>query len=157
MHHTFKYIKRTREIFLQLIDGLTIEQLNEIPAGFNNNIIWNFGHIVCSTIGLSYVRTGIQPEMEVPYQKLFGKGTRPESTIDQATIDQLKEMILGSIDQIEKDARAGVFDPMKPYNTGTYGYEMAEFKEVLICTLAHDNMHLGIAKAQSQLVLNSKG
>ena len=27
---------------------LTIEELNKIPEGFNNNIIWNFGHVIVS-------------------------------------------------------------------------------------------------------------
>lgn len=152
MQHVFKYIIRTRERFLELIEGLTIEQLNTTPEGFNNNIIWNFGHIVVAATGLSYVRTGIQPDMEVPYQKLFGKGTRPVEVINQETINALKQLLLSSITQIKKDAEAGVFDQMKPYSTATYGYEMADFHEVLTCILAHDNLHYGYAKAQLKQV-----
>jgi hypothetical protein len=45
----FNIIRQNREAFIRLLDGLIIEQLNEIPAGFNNNIAWNFGHMIVAT------------------------------------------------------------------------------------------------------------
>ena len=57
--HIFEFIINSRKAFIRLIDDLTIDELNQIPEGFNNNIFWNFAHIVVSTQTLSYVRTGI--------------------------------------------------------------------------------------------------
>lgn len=59
MNEVFEFIINSRTAFIKLVDSLTIEQLNKIPDGYNNNIIWNFGHIVVSTQTLCYVRTGI--------------------------------------------------------------------------------------------------
>ena len=39
MQETFKFILKSRQKFIELIEGLSIEQLNKIPVGFNNNII----------------------------------------------------------------------------------------------------------------------
>ena len=50
----FKYIRRNRELFLDLVNSLSVDQLNKIPEGFNNNIAWNFGHIVITTQALCY-------------------------------------------------------------------------------------------------------
>ena len=62
--NVFKYIRRNRELFLELVNSLSIEQLNKIPEGFNNNIAWNFGHIVVTTQTLCYVRSGVKPDMK---------------------------------------------------------------------------------------------
>jgi hypothetical protein len=34
--------RQTRANFLSLMNGLSEEQLNHMPTGFNNNMIWNF-------------------------------------------------------------------------------------------------------------------
>ena len=41
METRIETLKKVRANFLKVIGDLTIEQLNEIPAGFNNNVIWN--------------------------------------------------------------------------------------------------------------------
>jgi hypothetical protein len=35
-----EYIRQPRLKILELLEGFSLEQLNEIPKGFNNNIIW---------------------------------------------------------------------------------------------------------------------
>ena len=41
MNKQFEVLKRSRELVLKRIEGLTTEQLHTIPEGFNNNIAWN--------------------------------------------------------------------------------------------------------------------
>jgi len=48
MKKEIERLKKTRIFLLDLIKDLTTEQLNEIPKGFNNNIIWNLGHLIAS-------------------------------------------------------------------------------------------------------------
>jgi len=43
MDKRIEKIKRFREFLLAQMKGLTTEELNKIPAGYNNNIIWNIG------------------------------------------------------------------------------------------------------------------
>ena len=146
--HVFKYIKRNRELFLQLVNSLNIEQLNKIPDGFNNNIVWNFGHIVVSTQSLCYVRPEVKPDIDIPFRAKYQKGSKPESFITQQEIDTLKQQLLSTIDSIENDVKNNVFEKITPYSTATYGYEMTTIGEILTCTLAHDSMHYGYALTQ---------
>ena len=46
MKKQFELIKQTKNNFLKLVDNLSIDELNIIPSGFTNNIIWNLGHII---------------------------------------------------------------------------------------------------------------
>ncbi len=143
----FKYIKQTREVFAGLLGQLSLEEINDVPAGFRNNIGWNFGHIVVSTQGLCYRRTEVDPHKQIPFVESYGKGTKPEKWIGEEELHTLKIQLFSSIQQIEDDYRDGVFSNITPFATSTYGLEMNTIEEVLTVTLAHDNLHLGYATA----------
>ncbi|MBK1440087.1 DinB family protein [Parapedobacter sp. ISTM3] len=143
----FKYIRQTRAVFAQLLEQLTLEEINEIPDGFKNNIGWNFGHIAVSTPGLCYRRTQVSPDYEIPYSSDYGKGTKPERWISAEELDSLKGQLISSIQQIEADYNKGVFATISPFATSTYGLEMNTIEEVLSAALAHDNLHYGYAMA----------
>ena len=55
MNTLFKSIKRSREIYASYIENYTLEQLNHIPEGLRNNLIWNIGHIIVSQQRLAYL------------------------------------------------------------------------------------------------------
>jgi hypothetical protein len=46
MSSVFKVQKTIREIFLKILDNHSLEQLNKIPAGYSNNLIWNIAHCI---------------------------------------------------------------------------------------------------------------
>ena len=52
-------IRKLRSTVLSVVSEYSTEQLNKIPGGFNNNIIWNLGHIIASQQGICYKRTGV--------------------------------------------------------------------------------------------------
>jgi hypothetical protein len=149
----FKYIRKNRELFLDLVNSLSVEQLNKVPEGYRNNIAWNFGHIVVSTQGLCYVRSGVKPGLEIPFRAKYGKDSKPESFISEEEIDELKKQLVSTIDIIEEDLKKGVFKNITPYSTATYKHEMHSIEEILTCTLAHDSLHFGYALAQRKLVV----
>ena len=41
MEATFKIWETSRNIYLKIIENYTLEQLNKIPEGFSNNLVWN--------------------------------------------------------------------------------------------------------------------
>ena len=43
---SFKMLKTSISNVLNLIDGLNNEQMNEIPKGLSNNMIWNVAHLL---------------------------------------------------------------------------------------------------------------
>lgn len=152
MNNVFDYTKQTRKILLNLLEGLTTEQLNKIPEGFNNNIAWNIGHLVVSTPALCYLRSNVQPEYEIPYLVKYMKGSRPEAYISEEEINQMKEALLTSIDRIEQDYQAKAFENFVPFATSTYKYTVQNIDEMLLCCIAHDNMHTGQVSALRKLV-----
>ncbi len=155
MDKVFKFIIDSRKAFIRLLDELSLDQLNEIPEGFNNNIIWNFGHIVVSTQTLCYTRTGIREGVSwVKYIDAYAKGTKPSYFVSQEEVADLKELAIKSIQEIESDYNAGVFKNTTAYSTATFGATLNNIEEVLITTVGHDNLHYGYATAQKRIINN---
>lgn len=91
MEKQFDIIAQTRTNFIKLLDGLTIEQINKIPKGFNNNIIWNFAHTISAQQILCYRLAGISPVVDENFIELFKKGTKPGDDIDQQKLNHIKK------------------------------------------------------------------
>ena len=148
MNEVFDFIINSRKAFIKLIDDLTIEGLNKIPDGYNNNIIWNFGHVVVSTQTLCYVRTGVlQDAASIKFNEYYKKDTKPTYTVTEEEVAELKVIALESIEKIKEDYASGKFSNITPFTTATYGVQMNSIEEILITTIGHDNVHQGYAWA----------
>lgn len=153
MEKVFEFIITARKAFAELVNGLSIEELNHTPEGFNNNIIWNFGHIVVTTQTLVYVRTGIWPDKSsVKYVDAYEKGSKPSYFVEATEIEALKALSITSIQKIEEDYMRGILKNIQPYATGTYGALMQDIEDVLVTTIGHDNLHFGYAQAQRKAI-----
>lgn len=140
---SLNYAQVVRTKMLAIVDSLSLEQLNQIPVGCNNNIAWHLGHLVVSSQLLCYVRTGVDAARIVPFAEQYRNGSKPESWIEQSEIDELKLMLLTSIDAIEEDFQRGVFEKTEAYTTHTFGLMLHTIEEVLECCALHDTLHLG--------------
>lgn len=146
MKEQFDLIRQTRTRFIDLVSGLSIEELNEIPKGMSNNIAWNFGHIITAQQGLCNGLSGVEAEVPEELTASFKKGTRPESFISQEEIDELKEYAMSCIDELERGLAENVFVQYKPYTT-SYGYTLNNIEDAVRFVMVHDALHLGYAMA----------
>jgi hypothetical protein len=146
MQKQIELIKITRSRFIQLVEGLTIDQLNEIPAGMSNNIAWNFGHIVaaqqalCNT--LSGVALSVTPELIANYKK----GTKPEVFISQDEVDQFKGYLVSNISDLEKKLQENAFVNFQAYTT-SFGNTLNSIEDAIRFVATHDALHLGYSMA----------
>ncbi|MCA5003793.1 DinB family protein [Sphingobacterium bovistauri] len=153
MEQVFKFIIDARKAFIKDIESLSLEQLNEIPTGFNNNIIWNFGHIVVTTPILCYVRSGIWADAsQVRFAAAYAKGTKPTYFVTQEEVEALKALAISSIQAIEADYKAGKLSNITPFETSTYGATLNSIEDIIITTAGHDNTHLGYVTAQKRII-----
>ena len=143
MNEHFAFAKAVRKNIATLVSSLTIEQLNKIPDGCNNNIAWHLGHIVVSSELLCYIRTEAKLNQEIPLQEKYRNGTRPENFIQQTEIDYLLSRLQPSLEAIEADYSKGIFQTIKPYATHTFGIEMNTIEMVFQACSHHDVLHAG--------------
>src|SRR5690606_6624868 len=96
----FQLLNITRKNFLNALSGLSIEQLNFIPEGFNNNIIWNFGHVVVTQQLLCYQMAGLELKVEPELTAKYRKGTKPEGLISEEELQKLKELAFPLLEEL---------------------------------------------------------
>lgn len=140
-----------REKWLNLINSMSLAELNAIPDHFNNNIIWNFGHTLVVQQLLVYRLGGVRMLMDKDLIHLFKKGTRPEEAYSQETIDRLKHVALNFIEQTANDYKAGKFQPYTPYETAS-GMNLQSVEDAIVFNALHEAMHFGVATSIAKLV-----
>ena len=91
MKREFDILKITRENILKAVQNLSDEQLLKIPSGYNNNILWNMGHVVSSTQKLTYGLAGIPIGIPEEIPVLFGKGSDPKQWKQLPDITEVKK------------------------------------------------------------------
>ena len=89
MEATFKICETSRSLYLKIIESYSLEQLNTIPEGFSNNLIWNLGHIIVAQQGLVYRLSGLPSNVSEEMTNTYKNGSKPTGTTTQAEIDEL--------------------------------------------------------------------
>lgn len=151
MNKQIDRIKSIRLYLLDLVKDLSVEQLNEIPAGFNNNIIWHLGHLTAAQQGLCYLRAGLKPVVEEKYLVLYRPGTKPEQLVAAEEVDMIKDLLISPLEQFDQDLSGNLFANYPAWTT-RYGVELTSIQDVLDFLLFHEGLHSGHITAMKKLV-----
>lgn len=144
-----------RIFLLKQLDGLSIEQLNTIPNAFNNNLIWNVGHMIAVQQGMCYTRSRISPRVPEAITSAYLPGTRPMQPVGEKEAERLKLLLISSIDELEDDYhRKKVFQEYVPSNTiqQTFGFSVVNVNDAINYLLHHDGLHFGYMMAMRHLI-----
>ncbi|MFZ4544646.1 MAG: DinB family protein [Saprospiraceae bacterium] len=151
MKHQIEIMRKTRSSFIYACKDLSIEQLNLIPAGFNNNIIWNFGHIIVTQQGLCYGLSGLPQKVDKDLIAKFRRGSKPEGFVSAEEYSYLQDLSVSLIDEFEADLKTGIFKEYSPFMT-SLRVEVDSFEKAVMFNAYHEGLHLGFALAQRKLV-----
>jgi len=152
MTKTIEIIKKQRAALLKLTEDLTIEQLNIVPAGFNNNIIWNLGHLVAAQQGICYRRAGVDILITENYYNTYGPGSKPERFITATELEEIKSLFTSTIDQFVADYDNKLFSNYTPWATRA-GIDLTNIDEASQFVIFHEGLHFGVINAQRRVVL----
>lgn len=141
-------MRGARKFMMNLIDGIAIEKLNEIPEGFNNNLAWNFGHVIANQQILCYRNAGVKPVIEDGFIDKYKTGTRPEGFIDDKEFKLILQYLMTTIDQFEKDASTNMFENYKALGFKSYpGLRVENINDAAKFVSFHDGLHVGYSMA----------
>lgn len=146
-------IYKTRENFIRLLNSLDEEAINRIPYGFNNNIIWNFGHIIVTQQLICYKLSSLPMYVDTQMVESYRKGTKPQGIVSVEEIETFKQMALNTMGQMEEDLKQRRFQQFQPYTAKTFGIRLNNFEEAVGFNAIHEAMHLGYALALNKAVL----
>ena len=151
MTKSIEIIKKTRIHLLSQVSELSIEQLNKIPAGFNNNIAWNMGHMVGTQQGICYKRAGLDTVVGEVFFETYKPGTKPDKFIDEQQIETIKELFISTLDRFEADYENNLFANYTPWTTRS-GVDLGSIEDVLSFLPFHEGLHTGYIWALKRVV-----
>ncbi len=151
MKTEFDILRKSRALFLKEIEGLTLEQLHTIPAGFKNHIAWNVAHVLVTQQLLHYKLSDLHCLCPDELIETHRKGTSPTVVFSEEEFEDIKELFEGLPDTLQEDYEAGIFENYTEYPTST-GFVIHSIDEAIAFNNFHEGIHYGIIRAIKKLV-----
>ncbi|MEW4923172.1 DinB family protein [Algibacter sp. 2305UL17-15] len=154
MDFTFQVLNNTRNIFKRIIEKNSLKDLNKIPKGFNNNIIWNIGHVLVSEQLLAYKLSGLDTILSDEMINNYRKDSKPKGEVTQAEVDEIKALLTSTIEKTKEDYYDDVFETYNAYTVSTTGNTLTNIDEALQFVAIHEGLHYGYVLALLKAVKN---
>lgn len=147
MHFTLEVVPKIRHFLKNYLENVPLEVLNNIPKGFNNNIIWNIGHVVVVQQLLAYKLSGLPLMISDVLVEKYKKDSKPEGNVTEDEVNELKDLLISTIEKTKQDYSAGIFTTYNEYTVSTTGNTLTNIDEAFQFILLHEGIHLGYIMA----------
>tara|TARA_R110002033_G_scaffold41347_13_gene82007 strand:+ start:6007 stop:6489 length:483 start_codon:yes stop_codon:yes gene_type:complete len=143
MNATLELTRTSRLILSQILPNYTLAQLNKIPPGYSNNLIWNIAHVIVVQQMLVYGLSGLPMKISNEMVEKYKKGSKPEQDATQEEVDYIQRLLLTTIDQTAIDIENDIFKTFKEYPTST-GFTLKNAQDAMSFNNFHEGIHLGV-------------
>ena len=143
--------RQTRQLLALGVQGLTAEQMLAIPAGFDNNIAWNLGHILTVQQSLIYRLSGLPTYTTAEQNRLYRPGTSPADWPAPPDLEELIALIPLQVTQLAQDYAEGKFTTYQEYTT-SLGVRLQRVEDAIGFNTFHEGLHLGTILALRNFV-----
>ncbi len=151
MEKAFNILIETRKNIKALVEKYSIDQLNNTPAGFRNNILWNLGHVVVTQQLLCYKNADSPVLIPDDIVESFKKGTSPARTYSKDELQYLLDKLEELATRVRSDYQSGHFKTYNSYTT-SYGVALNSIEDAIAFNNTHEGLHYGYMMAMSKLI-----
>jgi len=151
MDFAFDTTLKSRKFLKDLLENLTLEQLNKVPEGFNNNIIWNVAHTIVTQQLLVYNLSAIPMIISDELVEMYRKGTKVERDVTQAEVDLIKGLLISTIEKTKEDYENRIFQTYHEYTVTTKS-TLTNVDEAIAFNNFHEGIHLGYVLALKRCI-----
>ena len=142
MDWAFDITIKTRIFLNSFIENLPLSELNKVPDGFNNNIIWNIAHVIVTQQLLVYNLSGLPTIVSKEMIDSYRKGTRPLRDLSQAEVDAISNLLFSTIEKTKDDYDSKLFQTYNQYTVTTKN-TISNVEEAIEFNNFHEGIHLG--------------
>jgi len=142
MDWSFDIAIKNRKLLKSFIENHNLEELNKVPKGFNNNIIWNIAHTIVTQQLLVYKLSGLPMVVSEDMVETFKKGTKTERDLSQAEVDTVKGLLFSTIEKTKEDYANRIFQTYNQYTVTTKS-TLRNVEEAIEFNNFHEGIHLG--------------
>ncbi len=151
MKAAFDVLQKSRILILKVINGLSMDQLNTTPKGFNNNIAWNIAHLVVTQQLLCYKLSGLECAVSNEMITNFQKGSLPNYVVSEEEFEKFKKLFIELPVKLQEDYNKGIFKQYNEYTTSV-NITLTTIDEAIAFNNYHEGIHLGILLQLKKLV-----
>ncbi len=152
MQSSFELLRATRRNVLNAIEGLSLEQINAVPKGFNNTIGWNFVHSLITQQIFCYKLSNLPVLFGDELIEHFKKGSKGNAPLTEDALNHFKAIALPLVDQLEMDFLGGQFKEFTEYTT-SYNFTLRNVSDAITMNNTHEGLHLGYIMALKRAIL----
>ncbi len=140
MKTNLKLLKASISNILGMVKGLSNAQLNEIPVGYANNIIWNVAHLVVTQKLLIYGLSNNELNLDDPFLAAYRKGSKPNGVVGEEECKSIFLLFEYLYAELEEDIETLDFSKFKIYPT-SYNFEITNLEEAVTFNNLHFALH----------------
>ncbi len=146
----FDWLARNRQNMLKHLDRIPTEQLTVIPEDFNNNIYWQFGHIVMVADSILYGLSGQTCKLPQTYATFFAPNTRPSDWHGEPPAwEDVLSVFNSQIDELRVAFQGKLNDPVAVADNFAGAKTVHDLLEL---NLSHEASHAGMINAMTRLL-----
>lgn len=142
MEAEFNIWETNRKHLKTFLDTYSTEQLNKIPVGFNNNLIWNIAHIIVVQQSLVYLGSGLKANIPDSMIDRYKPGTFVNGYVEKDEIENIKELLISLIDQTKSDYHNKVLKSYQKRELKS-GFKIHSIEDAITFNNYHEGMHFG--------------
>lgn len=143
METAFRITETSRKVLLGFLEKYSLEELNKIPEGFSNNLIWNIGHIIVVQQLLVYKLSGLPTMVSNEMVEKYQRGTKPEHKVTQEEVNEIKVLLFSTLEKTKQDFEENLFQNYIEF-TSMSGFTMKSAANAIEFNNYHEAMHTGI-------------
>ncbi|MFS4468857.1 DinB family protein [Maribacter sp. 2210JD10-5] len=151
MRHLLEITHQNRRNLLEILKNTSREELLCIPDGFRNNLWWNIAHVVVTQQLLVYKMSNLPMMVPDVLVHKFKKGSVPDGTATDEEIEQIKGLLLSTIERTKEDYNKGLFTTFNEYTTSAK-VTLRNVDDAIAFNLFHEGLHFGSILALRKMV-----
>ncbi|MDR0136562.1 DinB family protein [Metabacillus idriensis] len=142
-----QHMEIVRGITENTLSRIPEERADIIPAGYNNNIRWNFGHIACIQEKLVFELSGAESGVPRNYKELFSAGTKPSDWKGTPpSFAEISEVLNHQKDRLKEYIPGHFHQKLKEPFTNRAGITFHTVGETFLFSFYHEAMHIETIK-----------
>ena len=142
MNWTFDICLKNRNILEGFLNQFSLDELNKIPEGFSNNLIWNIAHVIVTQQLLVYGNSQLLMLVSDEMVSKYRKGTKAEKKVTQDEVNELKALLFSTLEKTKEDYNNDAFKNYTEYTVSTKS-TLTNVEQALEFNNFHEGIHLG--------------
>ena len=142
MDKSLEILLQHRKVLYYFLKQAPLAVLNEIPAGFRNNILWNIGHSVVTQQMLVYRRSGLTTLVDNELIERYRRGSVPDGQATADEVQMIQKLLFTTVEKTSDDYQLGLFREYDSFVTAT-NVTLANVSDAILFNNYHEGLHLG--------------